>query len=205
MTVQISADTLAALAVLITWWKTPKPSNQVPQPGALNYPTVLLLKAYAVVDGLEPAVGFGPPCEGEDLKVGSGQFVALQDQLRSAIPNNNWQGSAAQDYAHAVETLQDDMQTLAEMDRKLAALVKDQAAWVSHMSLGFSLVKFLLAVAISVTTLAAVRSFRLAGFGMSGFYWAKMIRAAKLCAYVAVTLAAGMVAGLTGVAEDKVH
>lgn len=203
MSVQMSADAIAALTVLMAWWKTPEPTPAVPRPGTLNYPTLVLLKAYAAVDALEPSIGFGPPYEGEDLKVGAVQFRTLHDQLTSAFPDISWQGLAAQSYAHAVTELRDDMQTLADMDRKLADLVKDQAAWVTHMSLGFALVKFLLTIGISVTAWRALSKIGPLGFRLNPIWESLICRASRICAYLAAAMASGMILGLVEVANAK--
>ncbi|MBY0442261.1 MAG: hypothetical protein K2Q25_09030 [Mycobacteriaceae bacterium] len=203
MSVQMSADAIAALTVLMAWWKTPEPTPAVPWPGTLNYPTLVLLKAYAAVDALEPSIGFGPPYEGADLKVGAEQFRTLHDQLTSAFPDISWQGLAAQSYAHAVTELRDDMQTLADMDRKLADLVKDQAAWVTHMSLGFALVKFLLTIGISVTAYDSLHKLGKFGFNLNPATQKLICRASQICAYLAAAMASGMILGLVEVANAK--
>lgn len=105
----------------------------------------LILWALTVVELMELTTGFGPPAEGEDLKAGSQQFSALAAQLKSAIPDNDsWEGSASDAYAGLDTTLQNVAQTMAELDLELAALVKDQGEWVTHMRLGFGILKDLL-------------------------------------------------------------
>ncbi|UXA07114.1 hypothetical protein KXD96_02840 [Mycobacterium sp. SMC-2] len=105
----------------------------------------LILWALTVVELMELTTGFGPPVEGDDLRNGSQQFSTLAAQLKSAIPDNDgWEGSASDAYAGLDTALQNLAQTMAELDLELAALVKDQAEWVTHMRLGFGILKDLL-------------------------------------------------------------
>ena len=107
----------------------------------------IILTALTIVEGLELFAGFGPPAEGDKLKDGSQLFTTLGGQLKSALPDASWQGPAAQAYTDQTTALQNIAQTLAELDARLAALVKDQADWVTHMRLGFGILKDLLIAA----------------------------------------------------------
>ncbi|OBG71419.1 hypothetical protein A9X05_28360 [Mycobacterium sp. E3298] len=105
----------------------------------------LILWALTVVELMELTTGFGPPVEGDDLRNGSQQFSALSAQLKSALPDDDgWAGTASVAYAGLDTTLGNLAQTMAELDLELAALVKDQAEWVTHMRLGFGILKDLL-------------------------------------------------------------
>jgi uncharacterized protein YukE len=110
----------------------------------------IILSTLAVVEVLELTTGFGPPNEGDDLKVGSEQFATVSGQLGSAFPDDNWQGSASQAYADRNTALQNNAQTMADLDLQLAAIVKDQADWVTHIRLGFGILKDLLAAAFAI-------------------------------------------------------
>jgi uncharacterized protein YukE len=114
---------------------------------SLRWGPSIILTTLTVVEGLELFAGFGPPAEGDKLKDGSQQFTTLCGQLKSALPDARWQGSAAQAYTDQTTGLQNIAQTLAELDNRLAALVKDQADWVTHMRLGFGILKDLLIAA----------------------------------------------------------
>ncbi|OMC15305.1 MULTISPECIES: EspA/EspE family type VII secretion system effector [unclassified Mycobacterium] len=104
--------------------------------------TSLILWTMTVVEILELTTGFGPPAEGDDLKAGAHQFSTLSAQLKSALPDNDsWEGSASEAYADLDSALQTMATTMAELDNKLADLVKDQAEWVTHMRLGFGVLK----------------------------------------------------------------
>lgn len=119
-----------------------------PPPGdkaALKSAGSLILWALTVVEIMEFTTGFGPPTEGDGLESGSQQFSALSAQLKSALPDtDSWEGSASEAYADLDSALQTMATTMAELDNKLADLVKDQAEWVTHMRLGFGILKDLL-------------------------------------------------------------
>jgi hypothetical protein len=104
----------------------------------------IILWTITAVELLELLTGFGPPDEGDDLKAGSQQFTEVAGQLKSAIPDDQWQGPASQNYTALDTTLQDIAQTLAELDLQLAAIARDHAEWVTHMRLGFGILKGLL-------------------------------------------------------------
>lgn len=105
----------------------------------------LILWALTVVELMELTTGFGPPVEGDYLRSGAQQFSALSAQLKSALPDDDgWAGTASTAYAGLDATLQNVAQSMAELDLELAALVKDQAEWVTHMRLGFGILKDLL-------------------------------------------------------------
>jgi len=106
-----------------------------------------ILWTITVVEALELTMGFGPAHEGDGLKAGSAQFSTIGDELASALPDERWQGSASQAYADQVKALQALAKTLAELDLKLADIVKNQADWVTHMRLGFGILKHLLVAA----------------------------------------------------------
>jgi hypothetical protein len=110
----------------------------------------IILSAITVVEVLELTTGFGPPHEGDDLKTGSEQFTKVYEQLGSIFPDDSWQGSASQAYAQQNKDLQDLATKMQELDAKLADVVKDQAAWVTHMRLGLGITKDLLLAAFIV-------------------------------------------------------
>jgi hypothetical protein len=95
-------------------------------------------------------IGFGPPDDGECFTAGSEQLTAVAQQLKSALPDDGWQGAASQAYADQDTALQNLVQAIADLDLQLAAAVKDQADWVTHMRLGFGLSKDLLFAAYIV-------------------------------------------------------
>lgn len=104
----------------------------------------------AVVDGLELLTGFGPPDEGDALRVGSQQFTGLARQLGSAVPDEGWQGEASRSYAARNTWLQGLALALADLDTKLADLVTGQAAQVTNIRLAFGVLKDLLALALAI-------------------------------------------------------
>ena len=108
------------------------------------------LTALTVVEALELTTGFGPPYEGHDLEVGSQQCAKVHDLLGSALPDDSWRGSASHAYGDRTAEQRDRADTLADLDLELAALVKNQADMVTHMRLGFSLLKDLLLAAFFV-------------------------------------------------------
>lgn len=101
----------------------------------------LILWTITIVEVMELTTGFGPPADGVDLEAGAQQFAALSAQLKSALPDDGWQGSASQAYADLDKALQGMATQMAELDSKLAALVKDQAEWIDHMRLAFGILK----------------------------------------------------------------
>ena len=109
-----------------------------------------ILWAITVVELLELTIGFGPPDEGGDLEAGSGQFTTLASKLASASPDECWQGAASQAYADQNAALQSLADTVAELDRQLAELVHNQGEWITHMRLGFGILKDLLLAAFAI-------------------------------------------------------
>ncbi|GBG40944.1 EspA/EspE family type VII secretion system effector [Mycobacterium montefiorense] len=110
--------------------------------------TDLILWALTIVEVFELTTGFGPPTEGDVLKEGSQYFATLGGQLTSALPDiGSWEGTASEAYADLDTSLQNLAQTMAGLDLELAAVVKDQAEWVTHMRLGFGILKNLLIAA----------------------------------------------------------
>lgn len=191
----ISPDVIALLAVLIDWYRTPAPSA----PRGLKAIKILpdpLLKAYATVDLLEFSMGFGPPYEGDELKECAQQFSRVHEQLNATFPDARWRGAAAQTYAGQVATLRETTQSLTDLNQELAALVKDQAHWVTHMHLGFGLLKMLLIIA----EIAAARALAYNCFVRPD----NAIPTIQKCAWVGVAMALGMVGTLDGLSWDKV-
>lgn len=112
--------------------------------------TSLILKTLTVVDVVELMTGFGPPCDGGDFAAGSQQLIEISDQLMSALPDDDWQGDASQAYAQRVTALRTLAQGMAELDRQLADITKNQAEWVTHMRLAFGILKDLLMAAFGI-------------------------------------------------------
>lgn len=102
------------------------------------------------VELLALTAGFGTPYEGDSLKGGSQQFTTLAEQLKSALPDTGWEGSASDAYAGLDTALRNAAQTMAGLDDQLAALVKAQAEWVGHMQLAFGILKDFLLVALVI-------------------------------------------------------
>ncbi|OBA73409.1 hypothetical protein A5641_05610, partial [Mycobacterium sp. 1554424.7] len=170
----ISADGLGPFATIggkialnktaaTRFWKTTTPASGANSPESGSFrefttikghdeyrkttATSLIALTLTVVEVLELTTGFGPPCEGDELAQGSRQFSALSGQLMVALPEDNWQGGAAQVYAEADTTLGTVAQRMAELDDQLAALIQGQADWVTHVRLSFGVLKDLLLVA----------------------------------------------------------
>jgi EspA/EspE family len=107
----------------------------------------IILWTITIVEILELTTGLGPPDEGGRLKAGSQQFSTLDAQLKSALPDGSWQGLASEAYAGLDTVLQNLAQTMAGLDLQLADVVENQAEWVTHMRLGFGILKDVLLVA----------------------------------------------------------
>jgi hypothetical protein len=99
---------------------------------------------------LQLTTGFGSPYEGDSLKSGSQQLTTLAGQLTSALPDTGWQGDASEAYADLDTTLRTVAQTMADLDNQLAALVKNQADWVTHMHLAFGILNDVLLAALAI-------------------------------------------------------
>ncbi|OBA73410.1 hypothetical protein A5641_05615 [Mycobacterium sp. 1554424.7] len=110
----------------------------------------LILWTLSIVEVLELATGFGPPDAGDEFKDASQQFIALSARLKTAIPEDNWQGSASQDYVELDTTLANSAQTMADLDLRLGALIKNQADWVTHARWGFGALKLFLLMAFFI-------------------------------------------------------
>ncbi|PRI16648.1 EspA/EspE family type VII secretion system effector [Mycobacterium shigaense] len=99
---------------------------------------------------LQLTTGFGTPYDGASLQTGSQQFTSLAEQLKSALPDTGWEGEASEAYAGLDTTLQTVAQKMADLDSQLAALVKNQGEWVTHMQLAFGILNDLLATALII-------------------------------------------------------
>ncbi|WP_244193476.1 EspA/EspE family type VII secretion system effector [Mycobacterium nebraskense] len=110
----------------------------------------IILWTITVVEILELTTGFGPPDEGDDLKAGAQQFDTLSEQLKAALPEDNWRGSASDAYANLDTSLQDLAQTMAGLDLQMTDLVENQAEWVTHMRLAFGILKDVLLAAFVI-------------------------------------------------------
>lgn len=104
-----------------------------------------------VIDALELLAGFGPPDEGDALRAGSHQFSGLSTHLGMAVVDDGgWRGSASHTYTCHDIALHQRAIEVAELDTQLAAVINDQSAWVTHVRLGFGILKDLLALALIV-------------------------------------------------------
>jgi hypothetical protein len=99
---------------------------------------------------LQLTTGFGTPYDGAPLKTGSQQFTTLAGQLKSALPDTGWMGDASEAYADLDTALQNVSQSMADLDNQLAALVKNQAEWVTHMHLAFGILNDVLLAALVI-------------------------------------------------------
>ncbi|OBA75536.1 hypothetical protein A5641_04035 [Mycobacterium sp. 1554424.7] len=162
-------------------------ANENPVGAVDAYGAGLILWTLTVIDLLELTTGFGPPYEGDELKEGSRRFVALSAQLGLALPDGSWQGAAAQVYAEADTTLGRVAQRMAELDLQLAALIHNQADWVTHIRLGLGILKGLL-VAAYIVHLGLVLS---PGVGLA---WAKAF--AYLVCALGISAGVGMLLAL---------
>jgi uncharacterized protein YukE len=126
------------------------PAERAEMNNGMKDATSLILKTLTVVDLAELLTGFGPPCAGEDFTAGSQQLTEISEQLKSALPDDDWQGSASEAYAQQVTALRAVAQAIAELDLQLADITKNQAEWVTHMRLGFGILKDLLMAAFAI-------------------------------------------------------
>ena len=151
----------------------------------------------SVVGYLELLTGFGPPYEGDGLKVGAELWSAFRDELVSAIPDEDWQGEASDAYAGQVAALQDIAQTLADLDGQLAEIVTNQAEWVTHIRLGFGILLNLLTAAIAIEVVLRIALATVPGGPAWAMGWA--IAASSL----AMAAALGMLGALTGLSVEN--
>ncbi|AFM14897.1 hypothetical protein Mycch_0069 [Mycolicibacterium chubuense NBB4] len=89
----------------------------------------------ALIAGMRLTTGWGQPEQGEAFGQGAGRFADVADDLRSAHPGEEWQGGAAQAYAHvnrrqagraeAVATLDLDVQTVVAREAHQVACRRD--------------------------------------------------------------------------------
>ena len=125
-------------------------NSAVGQGKTLQQAADIIAWTITVVDILALTTGFGTPNDGAEVKAGSEQFVAAIEQLKLAIPVEHWKGDAAQAYADKDITEQEIAQKLADLDVQLAAIIKDQGDWVTHMRLGFGVLKDVLFAALVI-------------------------------------------------------
>src|SRR5262249_7193728 len=79
-----------------------------------------ILITQASVDVLGLMAGFGPPLDGRGLHDGSRQFGACAGWLKSAHPDDSWQGAGAYGYADLDTVLHNATQALVELEAQLA-------------------------------------------------------------------------------------
>ncbi|MCV7408883.1 hypothetical protein AWC05_07205 [Mycobacterium florentinum] len=128
-------------------------TNQMGGPqGAKEFAKGLSIISWTItaVQLLQLTTGFGTPYDGASLKTGSQQFTTLAEQLKSALPDAGWEGEASEAYAGQDKSLQNIAQTMADLDNQLAALVKNQADWVTHMHLAFGILNDVLLAALVI-------------------------------------------------------
>lgn len=142
----------------------------------------------SVVGYLELLTGFGPPNEGTDLKSGAELWGALQQQLESAMPTEDWEGGASDAYAAQVAALRDIAKNLADLDGRLADIIADQAEWVTHIRLGFGILLSTVTAAIGIEILLRIALISVPGGPAIAIGWA----------ILASTLAIGAALGLLG-------
>lgn len=116
-------------------------------------PGAIILRALAVTDALELSIGLGPPHQGDDLNEGGQRHSAVRDLLGSAFPDAGWQGLASQAYCRQNADQQERAQTLADLDRQLAGLVKNQSDCVTHVRFGYGSLKSILIAAYMYVTM----------------------------------------------------
>ena len=93
----------------------------------------------------------GYPDQGDDFRDGSQQFTEAHRLLSEAVADpKRWDGDAAHIYNEANATLMGLAQTMANLDLEIAAIVKDQADWVTQTQLGLGITQDILIVALPV-------------------------------------------------------
>jgi hypothetical protein len=155
--------------------------------------TSYILYTLAAVEVLEFMTGFGPPDPGDVLKDGAEQFTAVSDQLNSALPDDQWQGPASHNYADLDTTLEGLAKRMAELDLELADSVRNQAEWVTHMRLGFGILKDLLIVGFIIELVMRANAIQTAGVSLAEAV-AFSIKVSK----IGMALAVGMLLTLIG-------
>ncbi|MBY0442771.1 MAG: hypothetical protein K2Q25_11675 [Mycobacteriaceae bacterium] len=126
----------------------PAPTKDEVAPlGIFDDPSAVILMALAVVQILELMTGFGPAHEGDALTAGADKFDALAQQWRAMCPDSSWHGSSAQAFSDRISEMCGSAQNMADLDHKLAIQVKNQADWVTHISLGFGILTNVLVAA----------------------------------------------------------
>ncbi|OBF09419.1 hypothetical protein A5730_08525 [Mycobacterium sp. ACS4054] len=151
----------------------------------------------SVVGYLELLTGFGPPNEGSDLKSGAELWAALEEQLESAVPSEDWEGDASDAYAAQVTALRVIAKDLADLDGRLADIVADQAEWVTHIRLGFGILLNLLTTAIAIEVLLRIAL----AYVPSGALWASGW--AIFASTLAISAALGMLGTLIGMSVEN--
>lgn len=134
----------------------------------------LILAAIAALEGLETLTGFGPPHSGDEFKDSSAELTAAAERLGSAFPGASWQSSAAHAYAAENGNQQDQKQTLAYLDSRLAYHLGTSAEQIINVRLAFGVVKgFLVALyGIIMLLLAAKDATNAAVFEFLGSLYA---------------------------------
>ncbi|MEE6178204.1 EspA/EspE family type VII secretion system effector, partial [Mycobacterium sp. 050134] len=94
--------------------------------------------------------GLAEPYPGSNLKAGSAQWMEIHELLGSAYRGDSWQGSAAQAYAGQIADQQDRARVMADLDSKLADIVKDQADWTNHVRMSLGILTAVLSAAYVV-------------------------------------------------------
>lgn len=94
--------------------------------------TLIIDSAIGTIESLELLLGSGIPDEGSVFSFTSSLFSQTANELNSAGPGTNWQGSAADSYAGQNQRQQSFLGELAKLDSEIESLIAAQAEAVSR-------------------------------------------------------------------------
>jgi len=95
-----------------------------------NAKTEILEVALLVVESMNILNGFGQEDEGGSFKTARAYFGTADVALKNAIPDDHWQGSAAEAYKAENEKQRTRLQSLEELDSKMQEILERQAGMV---------------------------------------------------------------------------
>lgn len=87
---------------------------------------------YSAWNRAKDTFGAGTPTDGSQYDSSSSKLIQLQSTIKSAAPDDRWQGTASQAYAAANEEHATVYQKLADLDKKMAAEVINAANIVTN-------------------------------------------------------------------------
>ncbi len=119
--------------------------------GQLKLSATILEITLEAVSLLQQLNGIGEPVTGDAFSAGKSKLDQIIDNLKSASPDDGWEGGAADNYGAQDITLKDVLKKIADADQQMAATLNTQALevfWVRNTISGIRVVVVATLVAV---------------------------------------------------------